>query len=74
MYFALEHPDQPANVRTNAIPPEQCRNFRIWLDQANRIPAKGYAALTKEHLKNAYEREKTKNSPKIKGFNSHQVY
>jgi eukaryotic-like serine/threonine-protein kinase len=60
IYFAIEHPDQPANVRTNAISPKQSKNFLTWLEQADQIPARGFASLSKEHLKKAYEKEKPK--------------
>ena len=58
--FAEEHPEQPTNVRTITIRPQQCRNFLAWLEQAHQIPNTGYAHVTKEHLKRAYEQEKPK--------------
>ena len=66
IYFAIEHPEQPANVRTNAISPKQCENFRLWINQANTIPARGYAHLSKEHLKKAYEQEKPRILQKLR--------
>ena len=60
IYFSLEHPEQPSNVRTNAISPEQCENFKSWVTQADAIPGRGYAHLSKAHLKKAYEQEKPK--------------
>ncbi|MCM1982673.1 serine/threonine protein kinase [Lyngbya confervoides] len=60
IYFALEHPEEPANVRTNAISPEQCQNFPRWVRHAQQIPDRGAAQLSKDYLKRAYEQEKPK--------------
>ena len=66
IYFAKEHPDQPANVRTNAISPKQCENFRQWIEQAQKVVNQGYANVTKDHLKHAYEQEKPKILKKLR--------
>ncbi len=60
IYFALEHPEQPANVKTFTISPEQCNHFQNWVGLARQIPARGALSVSKDFLKKAFEKEKPK--------------
>lgn len=60
LFFALEEPKRCANILTTTIAASQCRRLLEWADSSQLMTAAGQSALSKQHLKQEFEKLKPK--------------
>ncbi|BAZ38219.1 serine/threonine protein kinase [Calothrix sp. NIES-4101] len=74
LFFAREQPSHPCHVLSSTIASTQCRRLQEWVEMSNNLPSSAQPQISKNYLKNEYEKIKPQILVKLAAINTDSAF